>query len=226
MEGRTHRPELDPARCGVCGVCAGACPATFSLDLADEEETLRGTLAALSAERRELALPACRQACPLGQDIQGYIGRLAAGDQAGGPGHNPPGQSPALGAGPHLPPSLSESLHRSRHRWRPPHPRLEALRGPGPPAGGDPAGRPQGPRGHRGLRSGRPGRGLAFGQERSGRNHIRSSAGGRRHAGLGHPRVSPAPRGAEDRPGLRAGPRRGVEAEHPGHGRVPGRPTG
>ncbi len=83
MEGRTHRPELQEERCGVCGVCAGACPATFAADLAREEDSLRGALSQEALARRQSGLPACRQACPLGQDIPGYLRRLAEGDQAG-----------------------------------------------------------------------------------------------------------------------------------------------
>jgi NADPH-dependent glutamate synthase beta subunit-like oxidoreductase len=81
MEGRTHRPEYNEALCGSCGVCRGACPALVAHDLATEPETLRGALA--SHANTESPLPPCRQACPLGQDIQGYLTCLTQGDQAG-----------------------------------------------------------------------------------------------------------------------------------------------
>ncbi len=81
MEGRTHRPVFDEALCGSCGVCRGACPATVAFDLASEPDTLRSALADQVHARSDL--PPCRQACPLGQDIQGYLACLAKGDQVG-----------------------------------------------------------------------------------------------------------------------------------------------
>jgi NADPH-dependent glutamate synthase beta subunit-like oxidoreductase len=81
MEGRTHRPEFNEDLCGSCGVCRGACPALVAFDLAAEPDTMRGALAAHASVDSPLA--PCRQACPLGQDIQGYLGCLAKGDQAG-----------------------------------------------------------------------------------------------------------------------------------------------
>jgi heterodisulfide reductase subunit A len=81
MEGRTHRPEYNEALCGSCGVCRGACPALVAHDLASETDTVRGALASLADAETPLA--PCRQACPIGQDIQGYLGALAKGDQAG-----------------------------------------------------------------------------------------------------------------------------------------------
>ena len=81
MEGRTHRPVFNEELCGSCGVCRGACPALVAHDLAGESDTLRGALA--SHTDPESDLPPCRQACPIGQDIQGYLACLAGGDQAG-----------------------------------------------------------------------------------------------------------------------------------------------
>lgn len=82
MEGRTHRPELEPELCGVCGVCRGACPALAAPDLAAvETDTLRASL--IGETSLGAARPPCRLACPLGQDIPGYLERLARGDQAG-----------------------------------------------------------------------------------------------------------------------------------------------
>lgn len=81
MEGRTHRPVFNEELCGSCGVCRGACPALVAHDLASEPDTLRGALA--SQVNSESSLPPCRQACPIGQDIQGYLACLARGDQAG-----------------------------------------------------------------------------------------------------------------------------------------------
>lgn len=83
MEGRTHVPRVDEALCGVCGICRGACPALVSPDLATgETDTVRAALAPHASQSRG-GLPPCREACPLGQDINGYLGRLAQGDQDG-----------------------------------------------------------------------------------------------------------------------------------------------
>jgi NADPH-dependent glutamate synthase beta subunit-like oxidoreductase len=81
MEGRTHKPVFNETLCGSCGVCRGACPATVAFDLAAESDTLRGVLAAQVKAKSEL--PPCREACPLGQDIPGYLACLAGGDQNG-----------------------------------------------------------------------------------------------------------------------------------------------
>lgn len=83
MEGRTHVPRLDGTLCGVCGICRGACPALVSPDLAEgESATMRASLAPHAAARQGGLAP-CREACPLGQDISGYLGCLAQGDQDG-----------------------------------------------------------------------------------------------------------------------------------------------
>jgi NADPH-dependent glutamate synthase beta subunit-like oxidoreductase len=78
-EGRTHRPVIQPDACGPCGVCRGACPSSFFPDLGRERDTLRGSL---SPSHKTILAP-CQEACPIGQDIPGYIQRLAEGDQTG-----------------------------------------------------------------------------------------------------------------------------------------------
>jgi len=83
MQGRTHKPVLNPELCGTCDVCRGACPAQAFGDLADEEETIRGRLAKTVSGRDPAGPPPCQDACPLGQDIPGYIRCLAQGNQAG-----------------------------------------------------------------------------------------------------------------------------------------------
>lgn len=76
-------PVVDEALCGVCGICRGACPALASPDLVvGESDTMR---AGLAGEASGIVgdLSPCQEACPLGQDISGYIACLAQGDQAG-----------------------------------------------------------------------------------------------------------------------------------------------
>ena len=44
---------------------------------------MRGRLAPLSGARQGAEMPPCQEACPLGQDIPGYLAALAQGDQTG-----------------------------------------------------------------------------------------------------------------------------------------------
>ena len=84
MEGRTHRPVWQSERCGHCAVCVGGCPAFVFADLAAEADSKRGQVTqALTGAERLGEMPPCRAACPIGQDIPGYLDRLAQGDQAG-----------------------------------------------------------------------------------------------------------------------------------------------
>ncbi|MCB2226788.1 MAG: FAD-dependent oxidoreductase [Desulfarculaceae bacterium] len=84
MEGRTHVPQVNEDICGYCGVCRGACPALASPDLsAGESDTMRAALAPAAPGKGADLPPACQAACPLGQDINGYLACLAEGDQAG-----------------------------------------------------------------------------------------------------------------------------------------------
>lgn len=83
MEGRIHVPVVDEGLCGVCGVCRGACPALASPDLVEGESgTMRAVLAPQATKSGQDLAP-CREACPLGQDISGYLACLANGDQQG-----------------------------------------------------------------------------------------------------------------------------------------------
>lgn len=84
MEGRTHRPVWQSELCGHCAVCVGGCPAFIFADLAAEADSKRGQVTqALAGTERLGEMPPCRVACPICQDIPGYLDRLAQGDQAG-----------------------------------------------------------------------------------------------------------------------------------------------
>jgi NADPH-dependent glutamate synthase beta subunit-like oxidoreductase len=81
--GRTHRPELDPRKCGACGGCAWRCPATVLPALRGERGSLRAALyAARPYPGRPAELPPCALACPLGQDVPGYVSAIARGELA------------------------------------------------------------------------------------------------------------------------------------------------
>ncbi|WP_035802897.1 FAD-dependent oxidoreductase [Deferrisoma camini] len=76
---RAFRPEIDPARCGACRVCEGACPASVLETLgADPDWTCSPRWARAGADG---AAP-CRAACPLGQHPGVYAEALARGDMA------------------------------------------------------------------------------------------------------------------------------------------------
>jgi NADPH-dependent glutamate synthase beta subunit-like oxidoreductase len=72
-------PVLDLAVCTPCDVCRGGCPAVSFADIAaGEDDTTRGRVAG-TVEPSEL--PPCRLACPIYQDVPGYLAALAEGDQ-------------------------------------------------------------------------------------------------------------------------------------------------
>jgi NADPH-dependent glutamate synthase beta subunit-like oxidoreductase len=79
--GRTHRPELDPQKCRACGGCTWRCPATALPSLRAEKGSLRGALyAARPYPGAPADKPPCAMACPLGQDVPGYVSAVARGD--------------------------------------------------------------------------------------------------------------------------------------------------
>ncbi|PKN67317.1 MAG: hypothetical protein CVU57_02950 [Deltaproteobacteria bacterium HGW-Deltaproteobacteria-15] len=81
MQGRTHKPELRTELCGTCSVCRGGCPGRVFLDLSAETDTTRGRLSKPWIGKDPEEQPSCVTACPLGQDIPGYLRFLAAGDR-------------------------------------------------------------------------------------------------------------------------------------------------
>jgi len=81
--GRTHIPRHDPAKCETCGGCTWNCPAAVFPEIASEEgrTSLRGALFSTRPYKGKRAeLPPCRLACPLGQDVPGYIAAIAKGE--------------------------------------------------------------------------------------------------------------------------------------------------
>jgi NADPH-dependent glutamate synthase beta subunit-like oxidoreductase len=79
--GRTHRPQHDATRCMTCGGCTWQCPATVFPSLRSEEGSLRGELYRSRVFPGEMAThPPCVMACPLGQDVPGYISAIARSD--------------------------------------------------------------------------------------------------------------------------------------------------
>jgi Pyruvate/2-oxoacid:ferredoxin oxidoreductase delta subunit len=44
VAGRTHRPTIDPLRCGQCSVCRLGCPGEIIREYGHEEGSLRGEI--------------------------------------------------------------------------------------------------------------------------------------------------------------------------------------
>ncbi|MBW1935962.1 MAG: FAD-dependent oxidoreductase [Deltaproteobacteria bacterium] len=80
--GRTFRPVIDHKKCEACSVCSGHCPAEIMLEMRQEPDSLRGRI--YSARDQEARVycegrPRCQTACPLGQDVAGYIKLIVQG---------------------------------------------------------------------------------------------------------------------------------------------------
>jgi len=83
VEGRTHRPVIQPEQCQSCNVCLRGCPAEIIPEYRKEEESLRGILYRQEKERErakgQVSIPPCQEACPIQQDTRGYVGLIARG---------------------------------------------------------------------------------------------------------------------------------------------------
>jgi len=83
VEGRTHRPIIDTEKCDTCSVCAKGCPAEIIFEMRKEESSLRGrvykevkTAPSINVDKI-FDMPPCQAACPIHQDIRGYIELIA-----------------------------------------------------------------------------------------------------------------------------------------------------
>ena len=83
VEGRTHRPIIDTEKCDACSVCAKGCPAEIIFEMRKEESSLRGrvykevkTTPSINVDKI-FDMPPCQAACPIHQDIRGYIELIA-----------------------------------------------------------------------------------------------------------------------------------------------------
>lgn len=83
VEGRTHKPIIQPNRCHTCDVCLRGCPAELIPEYREEEKSLRGALYSRKMEvkppKERVALPPCQEACPIQQDTKGYVALVAKG---------------------------------------------------------------------------------------------------------------------------------------------------
>lgn len=84
VEGRTHKPVVDIERCSFCAACMDACPAEIMPEMRQEIDSMRSKIFSdkdMQVHLKEddnLPLPKCQNACPISQDVRGYI-RLIAG---------------------------------------------------------------------------------------------------------------------------------------------------
>ncbi len=83
VEGRTHIPVIDYETCNACAVCLRGCPAEVIPEQRKETASLRGrvyqdikTPPSISLDK-SLRMPPCQEACPIHQDIRGYIRLIA-----------------------------------------------------------------------------------------------------------------------------------------------------
>lgn len=83
VEGRTHKPVVDFERCGTCAVCMDACPAEIMPEMRREIDSMRSRIYSGDdmqvhfRDKDTLQLPKCQNACPISQDVRGYIGLIA-----------------------------------------------------------------------------------------------------------------------------------------------------
>lgn len=81
VEGRTHIPVVDNDTCNTCAVCRRGCPAELIPELREEESSLRGSVyrGIKTAPSMDglLDMRPCQLACPIHQDIEGYIRLIA-----------------------------------------------------------------------------------------------------------------------------------------------------
>lgn len=85
VEGRVQKPVIDLAKCGVCGVCLHQCPAELLVEVRKEKDSLRGHVYGREKtpprafKEGENPVPVCQEACPIGQDVRGYVTLIAQG---------------------------------------------------------------------------------------------------------------------------------------------------
>jgi heterodisulfide reductase subunit A len=84
VEGRTKIPVVDREKCTACAACFRGCPAEVIPEMRLEAESLRGriykevkTAPSINVDK-VFAMPACQSACPIHQDVRGFINLVAS----------------------------------------------------------------------------------------------------------------------------------------------------
>ena len=83
VERRTQIPVVDKGKCNACAACVRGCPAEVIPEMRVEELSLRGriykevkTAPAINVDK-VFAMPACQSACPINQDVKGFVNLVA-----------------------------------------------------------------------------------------------------------------------------------------------------
>ena len=83
VEGRTHKPVIEPDACGTCKACVRGCPAEFIPEYRKEAHSLRGALysgqTAKARSKEKSGLPPCQEACPINLQTRHYTRLIADG---------------------------------------------------------------------------------------------------------------------------------------------------
>ena len=83
VEGRTHKPVIEPDACQICKACVHGCPAEFIPEYRKEVHSLRGTLYSGQTRRprrdEKNSLPPCQDACPVNLQTRLYTRLIAEG---------------------------------------------------------------------------------------------------------------------------------------------------
>ncbi len=83
VEGRTHKPVIEPDACQTCKACVRGCPAEFIPEYRKEVHSFRGALYSgqtWKARRGEKSsLPPCQEACPVNLQTSLYTRLIAEG---------------------------------------------------------------------------------------------------------------------------------------------------
>jgi len=84
VTGRVFRPVLYPERCNACTICIGQGPAYVEKGFRGDETSIRGKIFQGMAGQISSLLtpltetePPCQAACPIGQDVRGYLKAVA-----------------------------------------------------------------------------------------------------------------------------------------------------
>ena len=85
VEGITHRPVIDHDKCNTCSICLKACPAEIMPEMRKEDDSLRARIYGHADNyikiniEKEFGSPSCQDACPLHQDVLGYVKSISKG---------------------------------------------------------------------------------------------------------------------------------------------------
>lgn len=81
--GRTYKPIVNYEKCQTCSLCLQACPSEILVEIRREDNSLRGRIYSEGDNKIRIAegtkFPPCQLACPIHQDVRGYVKLIAEG---------------------------------------------------------------------------------------------------------------------------------------------------